>query len=291
MTLSRVRARLLAIIVVGAVLLGGILLLPTIVQNTVCSPASLVKAHLEDLGFAPGTFEINHTAPLSDADAGSQRGDAAFNQAGVYSNEELQAYLSSTDPNAAMAQGKINEILGDRKVSWVPVYFKTAIDIEHNLGVTSDGVMDFGTTQQGAGEKIWFPVDQSNCRVVNGLVIRAGCGNPAATVVPACIREGSCTPPCPPGNTNPNCAPKDPRLNVTPPAGWTPWDLLGDLFEPTSPAPPADPFVPTTPIVEDPGTSVPVPGAPPVPTTEPTPSTDPGISPSSNPTPIADPDK
>jgi hypothetical protein len=286
--LRRVRARLLAIIVVGAVLLGGILLLPTIVQNTVCSPASLVKAHLEDLGFAPGSFEINPTAPIRAADAASTRGPAAFNQDGVYSNEQLKAYLASTDPNAAVAQGKINEILAGRTVSWVPVYFATAIDIVGNLGIDASGVFS-ANTMSGAGELIWFPVSQADCKVIDGLVLRAGCGNPATNVQPPCIREGSCTPPCPPGNTNSDCAPKDPKVSVTPPPGWTPLPL--DPIEPTLPAPPAVPFDPTTPIVDDPGPSVPVPGASPAPTNEPAPSTDPGISPSPNPTPITDPDQ
>jgi hypothetical protein len=209
MMLRSVRARLLAIFAVGALFLSAFLLLPTIVQNTVCSSASLVKAHLENLGFTPGTFVINPTTPITAADAASTRGTAAFNQAGVYSNDQLKQYLSSNDPNALVAQQKIDEILAGRTVSWVPVYFSTQIDIVGNLGIDSSGVFS-ANTRSGAGELIWFPVSQGDCKVIDGLVIIAHCGNPAASVQPPCITEGSCTPKCPPGNHIPDCAPKDP---------------------------------------------------------------------------------
>jgi len=201
-------------IITGSMLIVGLLFLmiglagsnwPGMNLPTTCDPATAVSNHLEEAGFAEGTFVVNPTNQLTTGDAATHRGDAAFNQAGIYSNEALADYLSSNDPNAAKAQEIINERLAGRTVSWVPVYFAVAVNIEGNLGIGGEGVVSFGTTNSGAGELIWFPVDQANCQVVDGLIIRAGCANPGDRVVPVCTEN--CTP-CPPGNTIPSCAPK-----------------------------------------------------------------------------------
>jgi len=196
--MKRSTVRWAAFIVVIACVAAALLvwLNPGAIKTLFCNPAEAVSQHLLDAGFKEGTFIVNPTIQLTDADEASQRGDGAFSRDGVYSGEALASFLASTDPLAAQAQVVVNERLGDRKVNWVPVYFLTAVNIEGNLGVENGAIVDFGTRESGAGELIWFPVNQADCTVVDGLIIRAGCANPGTRVVPDCI-ETECLV-CPP---------------------------------------------------------------------------------------------
>ena len=200
--MKRSTVRWAAFVVVIACVAAALLvwLNPGAIKTLFCNPANAVTQHLIDAGFEEGTFIVNPSITITGADAASERGSGAFSQDGAYTGEALKAFLSSTDPNAALAMGPVNAQLADRKVGWVLVYFTQSINIEGNLGVENGTVVDFGTRESGAGELIWFPVDQADCTVVDGLIIRAGCANPGTRVVPVCKEEEGCLP-CPPTET------------------------------------------------------------------------------------------
>lgn len=160
--------------------------------------ADVVTDFVVDQGFAEGTFDVNPTNTPVESDSGAHHGNAAFLEDGAYTDETLNAYLTGTDPHSVLAQKLVNEKLGDREVDWVLVYFKTAVNIEGITGVVDNEPVNFGTRASGAGEFIWFPVDQSNCQVVDGLVIRAACGNISIRVVPPPACKEECTTPPPP---------------------------------------------------------------------------------------------
>lgn len=173
-----------------------------------CDPASAVSQHLRDLGFKGGDFVVNPNIENIPKDAEMHtRGGGAFSDEGAYTIGQLEAYLDSSSGNAALLREEIGKSL-DGSEAAVPVYFHGEIDVLGNKGVVNGQVEDFGTRESGAGELIWFFVNEM-CEVED-VIVRAGCINPGEGVRPPCREEEGCEPECPNG-----LCPKD-RANDPP---------------------------------------------------------------------------
>lgn len=216
--------------------------------------------------------EITTDLTVQDGDAIFTAGNEAFSANPVFTTEELNAYLASKDARAQLASQIVRDAIGDKEVTWVGIKFLVPIQIEGNLGTDGQTVTSGATTQSGAGDVIFYAVDLDGCTVIEGIAIRAACGNPITKVTPPCR---DCNPPC--VYDCPKLEPNDPAN----PGGVTPQGP--DAEEPEPPAPPAVPLDPTTPVTADPSPGADPPGEPSVDPNAPTPA-DPA------PTPIVDPD-
>lgn len=173
--------------------------------NPFCDNTSVVTAQVKASGFEDGDFVVNpDLSTIPETAEAYQRGGGAFNTNGVYTQEQVESYIDADATLKAVIDERLD---GRTNVVWIPVYFTVKIDIGDNLGVENGQVINFGTRHSDVGELVWFAVDQTNCQVVQNLIIRAGCANPGSWVAPPCT-EVDCTPPpnpCPNG-----LCPKDP---------------------------------------------------------------------------------
>ncbi len=217
--------------------------------------------------------EITTDLTVQDGDAIFTAGNEAFSANPVFTTDELNTFLKSEDARAQLASQIVRDAIGDKEVTWVGIKFLVPIQIEGNLGTDGQTVTSGATTQSGAGDVIFYAVDLSNCEVIEGIAIRAACGNPITKVTPPC-RE-NCNPPC-----VYDC-PKDPADDPPAPEGVVP--LGPGAEEPVPPPPPAIPLDPATPITADPSPEASPPGEPSVDPNAPAPAYP-------APTPIGDPD-
>jgi len=106
------------------------------------------------------------------------------------------------------------------------------------------------------------------------------CEDAECNPTPPCEETGTCEPPC----QEVKCV----ENSVTPPQGWTP--MGPGQVQPTAPPAKANPLNPSTPIIADPGPTVPVQGASPAPVAPPAPVIPQAPAPTDPGTPITDPD-
>jgi hypothetical protein len=203
-------------IIIGALLLVAALVLAflfwpkaglfTSPEARAASATDCVVEHLTTQGWVQGT-DFTTDLTVQDGDEIFSSGASAFSANPIFSTAELSEFLKSGDARAELATQVVQSAVGDKDVQWVGIKYLVPIQIEGNLGTDGATVVDFGTRNSGAGEIIFYPVDMANCQVIEGIIIRAGCGNPGKGVVPPC-RENCEPPECPAGNEIPKCAPK-----------------------------------------------------------------------------------
>ncbi len=216
--------------------------------------------------------EITTDLTVQDSDAIFTAGNEAFSANPVFTTEELNAFLKSEDARAQLASQIVRDAISDKEVTWVGIKFLVPIQIEGNLGTDGQTVTSGATTQSGAGDVIFYAVNLDGCTVIEGIAIRAACGNPITKVTPPCR---DCEPPC--VYDCPKIEADDPAN----PGGVIPQGPGAE--EPVAPLPPAIPLDPTTPVTADPSPEASPPGEPSVDPNAPTPA-DPA------PAPIVDPD-
>lgn len=229
---------------------------------------------------------------VSDGDAIFTAGSDAFHTDGpVFSSEQLEQYLADDDARAQLASQEVQNRLAGKDVQWVGIKFLVPIQIEGNLGTNGSEIINYGTTSSEVGDVIFFPVDE-NCQVVEGVIIRAGCGNPATRIIPPC--EGGCKPVCPWNPAlppeHPDCEqPKNPEDDVIE-DGWEPAPITGPA-DPTPTPAPSIPLDPEVPPGSPTGPEVPIVDSTPVPADEPEPEPEPEYSapPAAPHTPIPEP--
>lgn len=186
-------------------------------RPTACTTANAVKAVqtlLIKKGFDKNSFAVSATGfnPPKGAEAWKAGGDA-FASNPVLTLKQLNQLLKAKSGGDALAAAIINERLAGRKATPVAVMFVGTVHIEGNLGVYGGQTKNLGTRKSAAGDIVWVWVDQANCKVIPGLVVRAGCGNPGSDVNPTPgPRPGPTPGPTPPGPTpNPTCPPGQTR--------------------------------------------------------------------------------
>jgi hypothetical protein len=234
--------------------------------NPFCDNTSVVKAQVKAAGFGDDDFVVNpDLSTIPETAEAYQRGGGAFNTNGVYTQEQVENYINADAALKAVIDERLD---GRTNVVWVPVYFTVKIDIGNNLGVEDGKVINFGTRHSDVGELVWFAVDQTNCQVVQNLIIRAGCANPGSWVAPPC--EGDCTPPpnpCPYGTDELGNCKKNVIVSVDPVPGVQPEGP--GVPEPERPGLPTNPAPIATPTPTS--TSL-APGATPEPSPTPMPT-------------------
>lgn len=194
---------------------------------TVCTTANAVKtveAFLAKKGFPKNSFAVSPKGfnPPKGSEAW-KAGSDAFSSNPVLTLKQLNQLMKAKTGSDALAAAIINERLAGRKAIPVAVMFVGTVHIEGNLGVYGGQAKNLGTRQSAAGDVVWVWVDQSNCQIVSGLVVRAGCGNPGKDVNPPPGPKPSPSPsPTPPGPTPTPC-----------PSGQTP-NTNGVCVEPKS---------------------------------------------------------
>lgn len=207
----------LAFVATVAVLLAaittGTVNVPKSPTDTVTTPTTVstcsvkaINAHLRKAGFEKGSYRIvtDNFKPKKSAEV-FDNGAGAFSAEPVLTTAQLDKLLSATESKTALASSIVKKRLNGRSVNWVAVSFNKPVHIKGNLGVNGAVVVQLGTRKSASGDIVWLPVDPTKCQVVVGVVIRAGCGNPAKAVVPVPKPPVRHPRPCPKGqNKNAN---------------------------------------------------------------------------------------
>lgn len=206
--MNRRRAAALAAVALCGLLLS--LLIPKSVvkqPDTTCDPTVAVATWLYEKGFTPDSYELSLTG--FDPEKGTEAWEAgsdAFASQPILNLDQLNTLLQAKHGREGRAAHIIANRLEGREVTPVAIMFNSRVNIEGNLGVNSGQVVNLGTRKSHKGDIVWVFVDQTNCQVVGGLVVRGGCGNPGKNVVP----------PQPPGPPPPPPPPPPPGPTETP---------------------------------------------------------------------------
>lgn len=177
--------------------------------------------------------------------------------------------------------------------------------VDYSLGVNSFANVGVNDKQESLPALIFTIVEKGQCGEITSFGANTGDKRPELFGAKVCETPPTTLSTTPPTTTTPGCTsncapttctvpqscltPKDHKNDVTPPQGWTP--LGPDPVQPTAPSPKLSPLNPATPVIADPGPSVPVQGATPAPAAPvPAPTISQAPAPVSPGTSITDPD-
>lgn len=200
-------------------------------------PVKVVSAWLIDKGFDADSFKVSLKGfnPPKGSEAYNNGSHGNFADNPVLNIKQLNRLLRAKTGSDGIAAAIIADRVNGRNAIPVAVMFTGKVNIEGNLGVSGGKATDLGTRRSAAGDVVWVFVDQSNCDIIAGIVVRAGCGNPGKDVHPPDPGPKPGPTPTPTPTPSPTPTPT-PKPTPTCPPGQN-VNVNGICVEPKSPDP------------------------------------------------------